>query len=355
LGAAIPDIQAVLGRLHGVATRSELAAAGVTETQLRRQLRKGALLPVRRGAYVLPELVAAAAGDPAREHALAAAAAIRLAGSRSRSRSSSSAGPGSSAGPPSSTAGVSSTAGTGTRAAAGIAASHQSAAIIHGLDLLTQPDHAVLTLTRNPHGSRSRSDRAAAIVHIADLPPDQVTVQHGVPVTTIARTIVDLARTLPLTDGVVLADVALHARQASRSELAAVLATCTRWPGARRAERVTAFSDPRAESALESVARLAFDELGLPPPKLQAWVGDDDRVIGRVDFLWSEYRTIGEADGAIKYLEPQRAIGQLGRDAWLREAGFEVVHFSWQQISKVPWQVAASLRAAFERGAAAPA
>jgi hypothetical protein len=114
-----------------------------------------------------------------------------------------------------------------------------------------------------------------------------------------------------------------------------------------------AFSDPRSESVLESIARVAFQEHGLPAPDLQVWVGDDDLVIGRADFLWRRYRTVGEADGAIKYADPWRASAQLERDARLRDAGYEVVHFSWAQIVRTPAQVVASVRAAFQRGGAA--
>jgi len=312
LTKAGPDIRAVLTRLGGIATRSELAAAGLPEAELRRQLRRGALVAVCRGAYTLPELAAAATGDPAREHALAAAAAVR-------------------------------------RAGAGAAASHHSAAIIHGLDLLSRPDSGAVALTRSPRGSRSRSDRAGAVVHLADLPPEQVTSRHGVQVTTVARTVIDLARTLPFADGVVVADAALHARKAARAELGSVLAACARWPGVRRAERVAAFSDHRAESALESAARVAFYEHGLPAPKLQAWVGDAEQMIGRADFFWPEHQTVAEADGAVKYATPERAVSQLGRDARLRDGGFEVVHFTWREIMTVPWQVVASIRAAFAR------
>jgi predicted transcriptional regulator of viral defense system len=315
LGEAALDIRVVLRRLSNVATRPELAAAGVPEAQLRRHLRRGALVAVSRGAYALPEFVASAAGDPAREHALAAAAAARRAGD-------------------------------------GATVSHHSAAIIHGLELLARPDPAGVTLTRSPHGCASRSDRAGAVVHIADLPPDQVTSRGGVLVTTVARTVVDLARTLPFADGVVVTDSALHAGKAARNDLSAVLAACARWPGARRAERVALFSDHRAESALESVARVAFDEHGLPAPKLGAWVGDDGTIVARADFFWPGHRTVAEADGAVKYASAQRAIGQPGRDARLRGGGFEVVHFTWHEIMTVPWQVVASLRAAFGRGGA---
>lgn len=73
-------------------------------------------------------------------------------------------------------------------------------------------------------------------------------------------------------------------------------------------------------------------------------------MIGRADFLWRAYRTIGEADGAVKYADPARAMAQLERDARLRAAGFEVVHFTWQQITRTPDHVVASIRAAFQRG-----
>ena len=117
---------------------------------------------------------------------------------------------------------------------------------------------------------------------------------------------------------------------------------------------MTAFSDARSESVLESLSRAVFHQAGLPPPDLQVWVGDDGEVIGRADFLWRRYRTIGEADGAFKYETPARARAQLDRDARLRAAGYEVVHFTWPEITRVPAQVVDSIRVAFSRGAPAP-
>jgi Protein of unknown function (DUF559) len=160
-----------------------------------------------------------------------------------------------------------------------------------------------------------------------------------------------LARTLPFAEGVAIADSALNARLTSKAELAAVIADCPRWPGLQRAREATAFSDARSESVLESLGRAAFRQAGLPPPDLQVWVGDDGEIIGRADFLWRPYRTIGEADGAFKYQTPARARAQLERDARLRAAGYEVVHFTWAQITRVPAQVVDSIRVAFSRGA----
>jgi very-short-patch-repair endonuclease len=95
-----------------------------------------------------------------------------------------------------------------------------------------------------------------------------------------------------------------------------------------------------------------FHQFGLPPPDLQVWVGDDGEVIGRADFLWRRYNTIGEADGAFKYQTPARARAQLDRDARLRAAGYEVVHFTWPEITRVPAQVVDAIQVAFRRSGA---
>ena len=187
-------------------------------------------------------------------------------------------------------------------------------------------------------------------VHVAALPADHVVSYRGVPLTSVPRTVIDLARTLPFAEGVAVADSALNARLTSRAALGAVIADCPRWPGLQRARQVTAFSDARPESVLESLGRAAFHQLGLPPPDLQVWVGDDEEVIGRVDFLWRRYRTVGEADGALKYQNPARARARLERDARLRAAGYEVVHFTWPEITRVPAQVVDAIRVAFSRG-----
>ena len=275
-------------------------------------MRQGELVPVGHGAYVR---AADLGGDPAGKHALRVAAVLAV-------------------------------------ARPGPAASHRSAAIIHGLDLLApwRPDGAI-TVTR-PVGLGSGTGRAGVHVHVAALPDGHVTVRSGVRATSVARTVVDLARTSPFRDGVVVADSALRSRQTSKDELLAVVADCAKWPGIRRARLVVDFGDGKSESVLESISRVAFRDHGLPAPELQAWVGGEDTgVVGRADFLWRQYGTIAEADGAMKYADTNRAISQLQRDAALRRAGFEVVHFTWSQINKVPHQVAASIREAFRRGA----
>jgi hypothetical protein len=230
--------------------------------------------------------------------------------------------------------------------------SHRSAALVHGLGLAARGPESVAEITRAPGDRGSHTGDLGVLVHIAALPADHVVSYRGVPLTSVPRTVIDLARTLPLAQGVAVADSALHPGLTSKAALAAVIADCPRWRGLQRAREVTAFSDSRAESVPESLSRAVFHESDLPPPDLQVWIGDDGEVIGRVDFLWRRYRTIGEADGAFKYQTPDRARAQPDRVARLRAAGYEVVHFSWPEITRASAQVTESIRLAFRRSAA---
>ena len=302
------------GRLVGVrvATLRELAAVGVSPDQVRRMVKKGRLVPLRRGVYASAGQVAAAAGNRRQAHALQVAAVLA----------------------------------SFDLPAAG---SHRSAALIHELDLIKRRRTEGVAVTRSPCAHGSHSLRSGATIHLADLPARHLIDWRGVVLTSVARTVVDLARTCSFAEGVVVADSALRMRKTTVAEMRAVVTECGRWPGVKRAREVEAFSDGRSESALESIGRVVFREYGLPPPGLQVEVGGDLGVIGRSDYLWPEYATIAEADGALKYTSPDRAIRQLDRDARLRDAGFEVVHFTWQEITIVPEQVVARIRAAFTR------
>lgn len=308
-GEIVPDSS----RLAGITTTAELARAGITSARIRFLVRRGVLTKIDWGVYAKRELAEPLAVTQRGQRVLRIAAAIAAVGP-------------------------------------GAVASHQDAAILHGLALLDRPDAETLTLTvpRGVTGIRTRRPHVRATM--SWLPEQHVAVRNKIPVTSVARTVVDLARTTPFRSGVVLADNALHDKKTSEAELRAVMASCSRWPGIGRARQVTDFSDARSESPFESIARVAFRDGGLPPPELQIWVGGENRgAIGRADFLWREHRTIAEADGAMKYADPDRARRQLRRDAELRDAGFEVVHFTWHELTTAPDQVIDSVRAAFRR------
>ncbi len=232
----------------GVTTRAELLAAGLSQRRIRQLVRDGALRPVLYGVYA-SAFAASMVGDSP----LATGNQPGPAGSRR--------------GPGGDLAGR-----RLLKVAAALAAtsslsvgSHRSAAQVHGLGLVRSGAAELVHLTRSRADRGSRTGRPGIRVHQAELPPEHVTKCRGVPVTSVGRTVVDLARALPFPEGVAVADSALPAGQTTPDELAAVLARCARWPGSQRARRVAAFSDPLAESVLESISRAAFREQGLPP------------------------------------------------------------------------------------------
>jgi hypothetical protein len=227
----------------------------------------------------------------------------------------------------------------------GCVVSHQSAALVHDIDVLDgQPAHVTMYSRTGRRGVRHGVQR-----YLASLPASHVTRKFGLPVTTVARTVVDLARTGTFAEGVVAADSALYQGLVAPLELR-IVAGEGGSRGKAQAVRVVEFASGLAESPLESLARVAFDDQGLPAPELQASIYGDNGFIGRVDFYWKQNRTIAEVDGALKYADPVRARKQLWRDKALRQAGYEVVHFDWREITQHPDEVASSIREAFQRG-----
>lgn len=129
-----------------------------------------------------------------------------------------------------------------------------------------------------------------------------------------------------------------------------MLRDCWSWPGIRRASRAVSFADPRAESVLESLARLLFERYGVPAPQTQVLLGDW-APIGRVDFYWPEYGVVCEADGMVKYDKPETLRAEKSRHDALLEAGFEVVRVRWDDVVHRPEVTIRRIRAAFERAA----
>jgi Protein of unknown function (DUF559) len=224
-------------------------------------------------------------------------------------------------------------------------ASFHSAALLHHLDLLTPPARGTVTLTLPPARTWNRPASDGVVFHSADLPPEHLTTLYTLPVTTAARTVIDLARTLPFRDAVVVADSALRAERATRPELLQVLDSCASWPGVKQARRVAAFADERAGSALQSAARVVFDESGLDPPDLQAAI-HLPRDAFLVDFFWPGHRVIAEADGLATYPAGDDLAARFKRDRLLRGAGYKVVHFTGRELVKTPELVIARIRLA---------
>ncbi|MGF7120174.1 hypothetical protein [Rhodococcus sp. AG1013] len=213
--------------------------------------------------------------------------------------------------------------------------SHQSAAIVHGIDLWNTPLAAV-HLTRNRQSGGSRT--ALRHVHCTSLLPDESTSVAGLRVTTAARTIVDLARTLPFEQALVAGDHALHSGRCSAGDLAATDPRTSR----RKVAGVLQLLDGRSESVGESRSRVLMIREQLPIPDCQPKLySSNGRFLGRVDFLFTEQGVVGEFDGRSKYgrLAPDGRVPEdvlwaekLREDA-IRGAGWEVVRWVWDELA----------------------
>ncbi len=304
------QLAAVAAANGGPFTNSEARSCGYTKKMIRVQLESGRWTVLRRGVYVEPHVLRAAQADPAQGHALEVAAALLALETDA-------------------------------------VGSHQSAARVHGLSLLTAGGPVSLMRPRGA-GSTKTVPRDVR-VRTASLPPGHVCRRHGVMITTVARSVVDLARTVPFRQGVVAADSALRSSEVGSAELRAALAYCRGWPGSKRAAEVVAFADALAESVLESLARVMCAEHGLPPPQTQVVLGDAFGPIGRVDLYWAEYGVVGEADGMGKYGGRHVLVAEKQRQERLENAGFHVVRFTWDDVLRYPEQTVARIRAAFAR------
>lgn len=205
------------------------------------------------------------------------------------------------------------------RIAPRLVVSHASAAALHGLpwrgefpeivDVLdpTRATTQTLALLRK----RPAADR--------DLRGADRMVAGGRRLTSIVMTSVDIALAHPLRTSVPVIDAALR-RGTTEAELETEPRGRGHPHGRARAEYAISLGDARSDSAGESIARVALDEVGAPPPELQREFRDAQGVIGRVDFWFPEQRAVLEFDGRIKYADPgMRRVGDTAADVVVHE------------------------------------
>jgi hypothetical protein len=207
-------------------------------------------------------------------------------------------------------------------------AARRTAAVLHGIPLLGSAPRTPL-LTR---GRRLTSERSGSrFRRIAALPQDECTAVEGVAATTPARTVFDIARSESFRSAVVATDGALRAGLAP-AELRKVLERHRGWPGSRQARAVVAFADGRAESPLESLARVICLEEGLPvfEPQVEVWL--DGVLLARVDGLWRRQLLVFEGDGAVKFTDQRVVPALLSRQEALRDTGLDVLRADWHDV-----------------------
>lgn len=303
-------VRAHLTAHHGVTTTERLAALGVTPGELAGLLTCGLLVRLRRSTFV--DGVRWQQASPWDRHALRARA---VAADR---------------------------CGAGTP----YALSHHSALSVRGVGLHGVDDCVHLVRV---DGQRGRS-RGMVRVHPPVL-PGWVADVEGVAMVLPELACLQVAAASGILAGLVSTDFALRVGLVERAGLEAARRYVV-GPRSPRADVVLEHATGLSGSGGETRCRWVMHTVGLPTPELQVPMRDGaGALVGVVDFLFRQQRTIVEFDGALKYDDRGDLVAEKHREDRLRELGYEVVRLSWSDLAH-PDRVHAKVRAAFARAAA---
>jgi hypothetical protein len=287
------EIAALAARQHGVVTTAQLAALGLAQRGVSHRAGAGRLHRVHRGVYAVGHPILTANG-----HRMAAVLAC---------------------GP-------------------GAALSHASAAALWEI----RPTAATRIDVSVP-GAGGRRKRARIRVHrAAKLLSDEVTEKHGIPVTTPARTLLDLAAQLPRRALERALDEAAKRELFDLTALTALISAHGNEHGAGALTRALSRHHPgttATKSTLEELMLAICDAHDLARPLVNTWVEGLE-----VDFHWPAHRLVVEAD-SYRYHHTRTAFDRdRERDAILARAGYRTLRFSDRQIAEEPGAVAATIR-----------
>lgn len=231
--------------------------------------------------------------------------------------------------------------------------SHRSAALLHGLPL-PRSGFDKVHVTRHRRGGGRKN--AAVFVHCAPWVPR--TTVDGIAVTSLARTVVDLARTESLATAVIAGDVALG--RCDAEELDAELQRARGWKGIAQARRAVRIMDGRSENPGESRSRIILCEAGFDAEPQVEILSTDGRLVARIDWLINGVLA-AEFDGKAKYTEYLRPDENPGdvvfreklREDAVRDLGYPVVRWTWADLAH-PAELTARIHRALERAAHLP-
>ena len=184
------------------------------------------------------------------------------------------------------------------------------------------------------------------LVHrAAALQPDDCTTVDGIPCTTVARTLLDLAAVVGAAELARAIEAAEKRRIFDGRDIAAALERAPGQPGAGRLHTALASytgEPPPTREEFERRAHELFVRAGLPRPRVNALID----VAGEqfeVDFHWPDRRLIVEADSWEHHKTRAAFERDRRRDQLLTAAGWTVIRVTWRQLTQTPHQVIAAL------------
>lgn len=202
-------------------------------------------------------------------------------------------------------------------------------------------------------GRRNRK-QSGVVHHPRSLPPIDLTVVDGIPVTTVARTLIDLAAIMPADAIEEVLDDALRRNLVSIARV--------RWRlqesgsrGRAGTRALQAFLDARTgglsvpQSVFETrFLRLVLDA-GIPPPVVQHPVRRDGQVVAIVDFAYPNVRLAIETDGHRYHSGRVDFDRDRARRNALTLLQWRVIHVTWTDLVSRPTHIVEVLRNALHQ------
>jgi len=297
-----PDaaIAALAARQHGVIAVRQLAPLGVSTTMLKKRIARGTLIRLHRGVYAVGH-------DRLRREGRWLAAVLAV--------------------------------------GSGAALSHRDAATLHGLRPANDRQIDVTTSKIDVTTSnRGRASRPGIEVHRATLDPLDVTVVSNVPVTTVARTLVDLAGVLPKDH---------LAKTLNRAELSRVIEMRAIYAAMAHTRNRPNFGHAALRAALAELAehgptftRSELEErflaliraYRLPRPKMNVHIDGFE-----VDACWPARRLVVELDGYAFHRDRRTFQRDREKGNALARAGWTVLRYTWLDVVHRSAETAAML------------
>jgi very-short-patch-repair endonuclease len=222
----------------------------------------------------------------------------------------------------------------------GAVLSHRSAAALWGI---RPTSRARVDVTVR----RSRRARPGIDVHSADIRDDETTTVDGIPVTTVARTILDLAAVVPAHHTERAINEAEVRRLAETPSLGALVARYPRRRGTRTINRILETSRIGQDvtgSELESRFLAFLDAHGIPRPEVNQHIHIGDQLI-EADCLWRAQKVIVELDARSTHDTETAFEDDRAKDRAFQVAGYRPIRVTWRQLHQQRPMIAADLNA----------
>jgi hypothetical protein len=221
-----------------------------------------------------------------------------------------------------------------------------TAAALHGFDTEEPSDLHVLNPPR-----RQLRPCDGLVVHRRDGAP--LVMVDGRRVTSPAWTAVEVARSLRRPRALATLDAALRSGTCSRADIWRAAIEQAGRRGIVAVRNLIPLADPRAESPMESEARLAMIDGGLPTPELQYEVVDGNGERRRLDFAWPDQRVAVEYDGMDWHSGPDAMKRDRRRQAALGDIGWIVLSIVFEDVRYRAWEFVGRIDVQLRRAQAA--